>query len=435
MRFFSSLITALISVSVVSATYANSFKTEEWITANGVKVIFYQAMEVPMLDISLAFRAGSAYDSSNYGISALTTHMMNQGNSGLDATAIAEHLADNGSQFSAESGKDMIILNLRTLTHIPQLNESINTFSQIINHPDFPDDAFNRQKEQQLMSIEQIQESPDEVASMHFFQALYHAHPYGHPITGTADTVKAINKQQLNEFYKRYFVGSNAILVLVGAVDSKTAHHLTEQLISELPKGEPSPPITPAAQLSHAERIQIPFPSSQTLVRLGQVGIEHHNPNYFPLVVGNYILGGGALVSRLAVEVREKRGLTYGVDSQFVPMSGNGPFLISLATKKEQAGNALQITEDTLQQFIKNGPDKNELIAAKKYLTGSYPLSLASNRNIASLLLRMAFYHLPNDYLDTYVARINAVSAADIKKAFQEQVKPNTLLLITVGQP
>lgn len=185
---------------------------------------------------------------------------------------------------------------------------------------------------------------------------------------------------------------------------------------------------------SNAEQINIPFPSSQTVVRLGQIGIDHHNPNYFPLIVGNYILGGGALVSRLGVEVREKRGLTYGVDSQFVPMPGEGPFIISLSTKNDQATNALDITHHTLNRFISNGPSKEELDSAKKYLTGSFPLSLSSNRNIAGLLLRMAFYHLPENYLDTYVQRINAVTHDQIRQAFKEQVNPDKLLLITVGQ-
>jgi zinc protease len=170
------------------------------------------------------------------------------------------------------------------------------------------------------------------------------------------------------------------------------------------------------------------------MVRLGQVGIDHSNPNYFPLMVGNYILGGGSMVSRLSQEVREKRGLTYGIDSQFAPMPGEGPFIISLSTKNKETANALKITEDTLHTFINEGPNKQELEAAKQYLTGSFPLSLASNRSIATLLLRMAFYHLPDNYLDTYVARINAVTQDEIKKAFKQQINPEKLLLITVGQ-
>lgn len=433
MKIFNAFITALLVIFSHNAS-ANTFKTEKWHTKNGVTVVFYQAMEVPMLDISLAFAAGSAYDGKQYGLSALTNHLLNQGNAGQDASAIADALADTGAQFDAATSRDMAVLNLRTLTNKEPLEQSTRTFAQIINHPDFPDDAFNTEKRQLLMAIEQTEESPDDVASLHFFKTLYEQHPYAHPIDGTIETINSIKKEQVVDFYKKYYVANNAVLVLVGAIDSKTAHQLSEQLTNELPKGEAAPAIPKASHLSNAEKINIPFPSSQTVVRLGQVGIDHHNPNYFPLLVGNYILGGGALVSRLSVEVREKRGLTYGVDSQFLPMPGDGPFLISLSTKNDQATDALNITQTTLNHFISDGPNKQELNSAKQYLMGSFPLSLSSNRSIANLLLRMTFYHLPDDYLNTYVSRIKAVTDREIKQAFKEQVNPDKLLLVTVGQ-
>jgi len=433
MRIFGTFISALI-ISLSQTALANTFKTEKWLTRNGVHVVFYQAMEVPMLDISIAFAAGSAYDSTHFGLSALTSNMLNQGNSGQDATAIAEALADHGAQFNAETSRDMTVFNLRTLTSKDVLLQSTHTFSQIINHPDFPDEAFEREKKQVLMAIEQSQDSPEEVANIHLFKALYQNHPYAHPVNGTADTIKNITKNQVVAFYKRYFIADNALVVMVGAIDNKTAHQVAEELTKELPRGKAASIISKAPPLLKAEHLNIKFPSSQTVVRLGQIGIDHQNPNYFGLMAGNYILGGGGLTSRLAIELRAKRGLTYGVDSQFAAMPGAGPFIIGLSTQNKEANNALKITEDTLHTFINEGPDKQELEAAKQYLTGSFPLSLASNRSIASLLLRMNFYHLPDDYLDTYVARINAVTSDEIKKAFAQTVSLDKLVLITVGQ-
>lgn len=234
-----------------------------------------------------------------------------------------------------------------------------------------------------------------------------------------------MTKNQVIEFYKRYYVGSNAVLVMVGAITSQTAHQLADQLTQELPKGQPASAIPKAQQLTQAQTINIPFPSSQTIIRLGQIGIDHHNPNYFPLIVGNYILGGGLLVSRLAIEIREKRGLTYGIDSQFIPMPGIGPFLISYSTKNQQTKNSLDILQKTLDTYIKDGPSNEEMIAAKQYLTGSFPLSLSGNRSIANILLRMAFYHLPDDFLDKYTAHINSVTSEQVKEAFK-----NKLILI-----
>ncbi|WP_133136600.1 M16 family metallopeptidase [Legionella rowbothamii] len=423
-----------LTIGLYKPAQATNFKTEKWQTANGVHVVFYPAKEVPMLDVSLAFAAGSSYDGEHYGLSSLTGHLLNQGSAGQDATAIAEALADTGAQFSVENSRDMIILNLRSLVSKDNLAQSSKAFTQIINQPDFTDEAFDREKKQLLMAIEQSHESPEDVADRAFFKALYQQHPYAHPVNGTTKSLNTITKKQVTDFYHRYFVAPNAVLVMVGDISSETAHQLAEQFTGKLPKGTPAQPVAQAAQLPQAEHVKTSFPSSQTMIRLGQIGIDHQNPRYFPLMVGNYILGGGSLVSRLAIEVREKRGLTYGVESQFSPMPGEGPFLISLSTRNQQAKLALDIIQKELHTYINNGPSEQELDAAKQYLTGSFPLSLASNRSIATILLRMTFYHLPDDYLDTYVARIKAVTKDEIKQAFQQQLNLDKLLLVTVGQ-
>lgn len=423
-----------LAISNSNVLLANTFKTEKWNTQSGVPVVFYQAMEVPMLDISIAFAAGSAYDGPQFGLSSLTTHLFNQGSSGENATQIADKLAEKGSQFNAENNRDMATFNLKTLTEKEALNQSVNTFSQIINHPDFTDEAFEREKRQSLMAIEQTHESPEDVALLNFFKTLYLNHPYAHPVNGTKETVNSINKNNVVDFYKKYFVSNNAILVMVGAIDSKAAHGLAEKITKDLPKGSSAELIPKASQFPQQKQIKISFPSSQTVIRLGQIGIDHQNQNYFSLLVGNYILGGGTLVSRLGTEVREKRGYTYGVNSQFVPMHGQGPFLISLSTQNAKTEDALKVTKDTLNSFIKEGPSEDELNAAKQYITGSFPLSLASNHDIATLLLRMNFYHLPDNYLDNYVTHINNVSAEEIKMAFKQTIDPDKLLLIRVGQ-
>lgn len=433
MRILKSILFSLLACASQYGL-ASSFKTEKWLTNNGVQVVFYQAMEVPMLDVSLAFAAGSAYDGPHYGLSSLTCNMINQGSLGQEAIAIANALTELGAQLDAHTSRDMVVFNLRTLTQENTLEKANAIFSKIINHPDFPDEAFEREKNQLLMHLKQTQESPADIANLNFFQTLYKDHPYAHSVNGTLETIQKLHKNQVVDFYKQYYVAHNAVLVLVGAIDPSKAHQLAEQLTQELPKGKLASLIPPAMQVAHAEQKIIPFPSSQTMLRLGQIGIDHHNPNYFPLLVGNYIFGGDPLDSRLGEEVREKRGLTYGVDSQFVPMPGEGPFLISLATKNNNASTALKITQNTLAHFIQEGPNQEELIAAKRYLIGSFPLSLDSNRTIADLLLRMAFYHLPDDFLNTYVDRIQAVSLEAVKQAFKQQVDLDKLVLIRVGQ-
>lgn len=427
--FFSSLMFIM-----AHSAKASSFKTERWQTNNGAQVVFYQAMEVPMLDVSLTFAAGSAYDGPQHGLSALTTNLINQGSSGITANQLAERLADTGAQYSAQSTRDMAVLHLKTLTSPAAMKQAADTFAAIINQPSFPNEAFEREKNQQLLAIAQAQESPEEIANLIVFKKLYAGHPYAHPINGTRETVSALKTDDIKYFYQRYFVGSNAIVVIVGAISSEQAHQLAQQLTGNLPKGQSAPVIPKAPQLKTSERINVDFPSTQTVLRLAQIGIDHHDPDYFPLTVGNYILGGGALVSKLSHEVREKRGLTYDISSQFIPMPGNGPFLVSLSTQNKEVITALKVTQDTLNNFVTQGPNEAELLAAKQYLMGSFPLSLASNVNIANMLLRMAFYHLPDDYLDTYLARINAVTTAEIKRALQKQINLDQMLYVSIGR-
>jgi zinc protease len=411
-----------------------SFKTIQWHTTNGVPVIFYPTMDVPMLDISIAFAAGSAYDGEKHGLSALTTRLLNQGNHGLDAHTIAERLAETGAQFAASNSQNMVVLSLRTLINKQALNVATNTFTLIITRPDFPEASFHQEKKQQLMGISQAKESPDTIANETFFQVLYQDHPYAHPIAGDSTHVEQLTVEDVRHFYQQYFVDKNAILVLVGAINRTTAEQLAEQISKDLPNGQKAPEI-PMAQSSPKELdIEVQFPSSQTIVRLGQLGITHDDKHFFPLIVGNYILGGGSIVSRLSLELREKRGLTYSVFSQLSPMPGDGPLIIGLSTKNSQTKTAIDVTRDTLATFIKTGPTEQEVVAAKQYLTGSYPLSLASNRSIADMLLKIAFFKLPDDYLQNYVSHINAVSTAQIKKAFQELIHPNQLLQVSVGK-
>jgi zinc protease len=414
-----------------SSFAAKPLHLERWKTSQGTPVVFYQAMDVPMLDISIAFRAGSAYDNANDGLSALTAHLLNQGNAGLNANAIADQFANIGAQYTQENNRDSIVVSLRTLSEPVARQQALETFIRIIAHPDFPEKAFFQEKNQQLLRIKQTQESPDSVADETFFRTLFQNHPYAHPINGDIEHVNKLSILDVKHFYQRYFVAQNAIIVIVGAIDKQTAEQYTNQLAQALKSGSRASSIVKANNLSEEINIEVSMPSSQSVLRLGQLGVNYHDAQYFPLLVGNYILGGGNLVSRLATELREKEGLTYGVYSQFTPLMGYGPFVISLSTKDPR--KAEKIMRKTLLQFLKTGPTEQELIAAKQYIVGSFPLSVASNQSMARILLNMAFYDLPDNYLDTYLERIQAVSVEDIRHAFQQHIHPKQLLDVEVG--
>lgn len=433
---FKSIWLIVTLIFTVPNTFATTpFEIHEWQTKNGARVVFHPAPEVPMLDINIAFAAGSAYDGTQFGLSTLTSHLLDQGNGGLDAGKIADKFAEVGAQYASASNRDMMLFTLRTLTRPDALKRACDMFALLLNHPDFPNDAFLREKNQQLMRIKQNKELPDTIASDTFYQTLYGKHPYAHPIDGLSDSVYALKIDDVRHFYQQYIISQNAVIVLVGAIDEKTAHQLAEHLTHDLASGQAAAPIPEAQPLTNEINIEVPYPAPQSVLRLGQLGITHQNSDYFSLQVANYILGGAAsMESRLAHELREKRGLTYSVSSDFSPMPGIGPFIISLSTKHNQAKTALDLTRETLAKFVKTGASTQELQAAKHYLTGSFPLSIASNRSIANLLLRISFYHLPKDFLNSYIQHVNAVTTTDIKRALQHQINPDKLLQITVGR-
>lgn len=404
-----------------------------WETSKHTPVLFYQTTTVPMVTIHVGFKAGSAFDGKKYGLAALTAGMLNQGNNGKTRDTIADQLADTGAVYSAQTTRDMFVTTLNTLSESKAFKQATTIFSEILTQPDFPESAFYQQQNQQLAILLNEKESPNQVANDMFFHTLYEHHPYGHSIYGTPESIKAIKPKDLQTFYKRYIVPENAVIVIVGDLSPEQAHLLSENLLKNLPHGQIADPIPTEQTQSHYLPVSVPFPTSQTAFCLGQLGIDHHSPYYFPLLVGNYTLGGGPLVSRLAIEIREKRGLTYGITSEFLPMPGPGPFLIRFATEASQAKAALNLTKQVVSHFVQTGPTANDLLKAKQYMTGSFPLALSSNSAIANTLLRIAFYHLPYNYLDTYVANINAVTLDQVKTAFKATLSPEHMLVVSVG--
>jgi zinc protease len=178
---------------------------------------------------------------------------------------------------------------------------------------------------------------------------------------------------------------------------------------------------------------RIDFPSSQTHVYLGQPGMRRGDPDYFPLYVGNHILGGSGLVSLLMHEVREKRGLSYSTYSYFAPMAVRGPMIMGLQTKNDQAEEARGVLLDTLQRFIDEGPTDDELDAALKNITGGFPLRIDSNSDVVSYLSVIGFYDLPLDYLDRFTDRVSSVTKEQIRDAYRRRVHPQRLAMVLVG--
>jgi len=284
-----------------------------------------------------------------------------------------------------------------------------------------------------LVSIKQKQQSPSSLASDAFAVAIYGDHPYAQPEEGTESSLLTIQLEDIKAFHKRYYVARNLAVAIVGDLTRGEAEDLVDELIGDLAAGEKAAPLPVVKALDEAQIVRVLHPSQQTHLLVGQPGIRRDDPDLFPLYVGNHILGGGGLVSRLFEEIREKRGLSYSTYSYFLPMRRSGPFVAGLQTKAAQVEQARGILLEQITLFIQEGPNQDELSAAKRNLTGGFPLRIDSNSDILSYLSMIAFYDLPLDYLDTYVQKVERVTAEQIREAFARKLDTSTMVSVMVG--
>lgn len=427
---------AALVLLALSATAFATPKIEHWKLDNGARVYFVRTTELPLVQLRLVFDAASSRDPvGKGGVAVFTNGMLRQGADGLGADQIALGFEGLGAEFGTSAERDMAIVELRSLSDRKLLDPALDLLAKVIAKPTFPDDALARERARALVGLQRDEQQPDAIVEKAFWRALYGDHPYARHPLGTPDTVRAITRADLTAHHARYYTGTNAWLAIVGDASTAEAKDIARRVLGGLPRGEPAPPLAPVPARSKANRQAIDFPAQQSHIRLGQPGIARNHPDYFPLIVGNYTLGGGGLVSRLADEIREKRGYSYSVYSYFLPMRERGPFVLGLQTKNVQRDDALKVVRKVLEDFVAEGPSAQELEAAKKHLTGSFPLRLDSNKKIADNLAVIGFYDLPLDYLDTFIPRIEAVTAEQVREAFKRNVNPEVLATVIVGGP
>jgi len=408
-------------------------KIQHWVTDNGVRVYFFPAHELPMLDLRVVFDAGAAKDGDKHGLALLTNGLMAEGAGQLSSDQISESFEGVGAGFGNSSHRDMSLLSLRSLTDKKLLDAALKTFKIVLNEPNFPVDAFEREKSRLLIGLERQKQSPGAISNKAFYKALYGTHPYAFDANGDIDSVKALTTDDLKAFYKQYFVAKNAVVALVGDVSRQQAEEIVKMVTSDLPQGEIAQKVAAIKALDKAEEIKIDFPSSQSHILVGQPGMRRGDDDYFPLYIGNHILGGGGLVSILSDEIREKRGLAYSSYSYFIPMRENGPFILGLQTKNKSSDEALKVLRATLKRFVEKGPSKAELIAAKKNLVGGFALRIASNKKIVENLASIGFYGLPLDSMDQFISKVEAVDAKQVRDAFQRRINPDKMVTVVVG--
>jgi zinc protease len=405
---------------------------QHWTTAQGSEVYFVENHALPMMDISVNFPAGSAHDSpETSGAAGVTQHLMALVAGGLDEETLTNRFADIGAVLGGNFDADRAGFKLRTLTS--EQAGALEAFSFVLHKPDFPEAVLKREQARIVAGLQEAETEPDSIAQKAFMRSLYGTHPYSLDQSGEIDTVQSLTVAHLRQFYETHYTAKSAVISLIGDLTAAQAKQIAERLSAGLPQGPAVAAVPPVPALKTASVKKLPHPALQAHILLGQPGNKRGDADFFPLYVGNYILGGGGFVSRLTGEVREKRGLAYSVYSYFLPMAELGPFQIGLQTKKEQAEEGLQLVKQTVQQFIDKGVTEKELQAAKDNLIGGFPLRIDSNGKILEYLNIIGFYKLPLDYLDSFNDRVAQVTVQQVNDAFKRRLHPENFATVIVG--
>lgn len=436
-----SLCALVLGASMVSA-YAVT-PIEQWQQPSGTSIWLASSMGIPMVDVHVEFDRGKRRDPENkMGLSSLAAALASKGvlawkdQAALDEAALGDAWADLGAEFNISSDDDTFSFDLRSLTYPDVLPKSIALAAHQIAAPAFDPAIAQREIEKTIAAIKEAETQPGYVEGVAYAKAVFANHPYGHVTTEAS--LKALTLDDLKQFYKTQLNPCHAKVSIVGALTREQADQMVTQLLEGLQvAGQTTCPplaaVPDAPKLSAVIKQDIPFDSAQAQIMIGQPAMKRSDPDFFAILVGNHILGGSGLVSRLSEQVREKRGLTYSIDSYFAARQSVGEFTIALQTRPDQAQQAADLSMQVLKEFIEQGPTQEELQAAKDNLIGGFPLRIDSNRNLLSNIANIARNGLPLNYLDTWTQKVDAVTIEDIKRAFAAKLQPDKMATVIVG--
>ena len=415
---------------------------QQWTQANGVKIYLVESPAIAMVDVQISLDGGGRRDpvdkpglanlmasATAYGVRATRDE------AALNENALSDAWADLGASFSGGASSDRLSFSMRSLTEPDLLSQAVVLASRQLADPEFEDALWLRDRPKMIASIKENNTKPATLAGRAFNQAVYGTHPYGYEMT--EESLLRISAPDFRVLHDKVVRPCGAKVSIVGALNRAQADALVQQLFSRFKGAEcaPMPAVAEVLPLEAASERRIPFASAQAHVLVGQPGYKRNDPDFLALLVANHILGGGGFTARLTEEVREKRGLTYSVYSAFSPGLHAGAFSIGLQTRPDQAQQALDLVREVLARFVAEGPGENELQAAKDNLIGGFALRLDSNRKLLDNVSSIAWNDLPLDYLDTWSAQVQKLSASDVRRAFARVVQPAKMATMVLGAP
>ncbi|WP_210093683.1 pitrilysin family protein [Ruegeria sp. HKCCSP346] len=427
-RFVATLIACLVALPALA-----EIQIEEVTSPGGIKAWLVEDHSIPFTALELRFRGGTSLDDPDKrGAVNLMSGLIEEGAGDMDARTYARELEALAASFRYNAGDDSVSISARFLSE--NRDEVVDLLRTTIHEPRFDQDAVDRVRAQVLSGLRSDQTDPNELAGLTFAQMAYGDHPYGSEGKGTIESVSALTRDDVVAAYEGVFAKDRLYVGAVGDITAEELGTLLDTLLGDLP--DTGKPIPGKAEVNIPGGVSVvEFDTPQSVALFGQAGIDRDDPDFFAAFVLNHILGGGGFESRLMQEVREKRGLTYGVGTYLVPKDLASVYLGSVSSANDRIAEAVDVIRDEWARAATEGVTQEELDDAKTYLTGAYPLRFDGNGQIASIMVGMQMEGLPIDYIATRNDKVNAVTLEDVNRVAAELLDPDGLHFVVVGKP
>ena len=412
---------------------AQATNIERVISPGGIEAWLVRESSVPLIAMDFAFKGGANQDPAiKPGVAHMTAALLDDGAGDLDSRAFHQKVEENAIELRFTAGRDRINGSIRMLKE--RQDTGFDLLRLALTAPRFDADAIERVRAQILSSLRRETTQPNDIANRLWWRTAFPTHPYGRPNNGTLESVPLLTQQDLKDYARRVLARDTLKVAVVGDIDPATLGRALDRVFGTLPtKAELAP--VPAAELQAVgRRMVVDLDVPQTVLSFGGLGIARKDPDFIPAFVVNHILGGGSFSSRLYSEVREKRGLAYGVYSYLYPLDHAALFMGGTQTRSDRAGEALSIIEAEIKRIAETGPTDDELAKAKAFLKGSYALRFDTSTKIAGQLLQIQLDELGIDYIKKRNDLIDAVTIEDARRV-AKRLAAGGLFVTVVGRP
>jgi zinc protease len=431
-RFAASIALALLALCA-GASAASAVTIEQIVSPSGIHAWLVREHAVPLVALNYSFHGGSSQDDPvKTGAAHLTADMLDEGAGDLDSKTFHQRLEDRAIELSFHVGRDYFRGSLRTLNE--NREEAFSLLNLALSKPRFDADAIERVRGQELSELRRDTTNPNDLASRSWWSTAFPDHPYGRESRGTLESMARVTGDDLRDYVRRAFARKELVISIVGDIDAATAGRLIDRAFANLPADNDLKPVPQASPSNLGRRIVIDVNVPQAVVTFGGQGIARDDRDFMAAYIVNHILGGGSFSSRLYREVREKRGLAYGVSDQLVWFKRAAVMIGGTATRGDRTADALKVIESEIKRMAESGPTQAELDEAKAFLKGSYALSLDTSSKIAAQLTQIQIDNLGVDYIQRRGGLIDAVTVADAKRV-AKRLYGGGLLVTVAGRP